>query len=75
VKIAHVWTTAEMNDPSADWVQRRLRGLPGVDGVTTVASIGLVSVLYDEGRTTAAAIVRLLKRMGVGARLADAEHA
>lgn len=69
LKIAHVWTVTEDADPGSAWVQRRLRSLPGVAGVAVLHSIGLLSVLYDDGRTTAGAIVAALQRMGVGARL------
>ena len=65
----HINTTSLDTESDASLLEAVLRMLAGVADVVAVRSLGIVSVLYDEHKTSPRSIVRAMRSSGYDARL------
>ena len=67
MRIAHFQVAEPGAGTKATRLARMIESLRGVAGVIVVRSLGLLTVLYDEGRTDPVAISDALVRWRIGA--------
>jgi copper chaperone CopZ len=69
MQAVHIDTSNIDDETDVSLIQAVLRMMAGVADVVAVRSLGLVSVLYDEHKTSPRTIVRAMRSSGYDARL------
>ena len=69
MKAIHIDTFNIEDDTDVTLVEAVLRMMAGVADVVAVRSLGIVSVLYDERKTSPRSILRAMRSSGYDARL------
>jgi len=65
----HLMASGLTSEWTAKTIETTLRRVTGVAKVAVVRSLGLVSVLFDERRSTSEQILRAMRAAGIDARL------
>ncbi len=70
LKAIHLMASGLSSEDGLALIEEALGKIAGVARIATVASIGLVSIMYDDAKASIAQIVRVLREAGFQPRLA-----
>lgn len=68
MRTAHLRTFGPYDEYDAEDLERIVRHAEGVKDVASIRSLRLISVLYDERRSSVSQLLRALQRAGYSAR-------
>lgn len=70
LRAIHLMTSGLSGEEGLALVEEALGKVAGVARIAAVASIGLVSIMYDDAKASVSQIVRVLRQAGFQPRLA-----